>query len=71
MNDNGLSAADIAAVTDKNNGYAYPYPVFPYGNGGFGNGGFGNNSDWIWVILLLALFRRMGKQWQWSFWRWF
>jgi hypothetical protein len=47
------SVADIAAVVDNNRGYAYP--VFPYGNGGgFGNGGYG--SDWLWVILLLALF---------------
>lgn len=55
MNDN-MSPADVAAVvgnTDRNIGYAYP--VFPYGNGGgFGNGGYG--SDWLWVILLLALF---------------
>ena len=55
MGENGLSAADIAAVTDKNNGFGYAYPVFPYG-GGYGNSGFGNGSDWLWVILLLALF---------------
>ena len=52
MNDN-MSPADVAAVvgnTDRN----YAYPVFPYG----GNGGFGNGygSDWLWIILLLALF---------------
>ena len=55
MGDN-LSPSDIAAVvgnTDRN--VAYGYPVFPYG-GGYGNNGFGNGSDWIWVILLLALF---------------
>ena len=55
MGDN-LSPADISAVvgnTDRN--VAYGYPVFPYG-GGYGNNGFGNGSDWIWVILLLALF---------------
>ena len=55
MGDN-LSPADISAVvgnTDRN--VAYGYPVFPYG-GGYGNSGFGNGSDWIWVILLLALF---------------
>ena len=47
------SVADIAAVVDNNRGYAYP--VFPYGgNGGFGGSGYG--SDWIWIILLLALF---------------
>lgn len=56
MNDS-MSPADVAAVvgnTDRNNGFGY-YPVFPYG-GGMGNNGFGNGSDWLWVILLLALF---------------
>ena len=55
MNDN-MSPADVAAVvgnTDRN--YGFGYPVFPYG-GGYGNSGFGNGSDWLWVILLLALF---------------
>ena len=52
MNENGLSAADVAAVTDK----GYPYPVMPYGNmgGGFG-GGFGNDGGWAWIIIILAL----------------
>ena len=56
MNEN-MSPADVAAVvgnTDRNNGFGY-YPVYPLG-GGFGNSGFGNGSDWLWVILLLALF---------------
>ena len=60
MGDN-LSPSDIAAVvgnTDRN--VAYGYPVFPYG-GGYGNNGFGNGSDWIWVILLLALFGGFGN----------
>ena len=51
MNDN-MSPADVAAVvgnTDRN--FGYPYPVY---GGGFGNGGYG--SDWLWIILLLALF---------------
>jgi len=58
-----LSPADISAVvgnTDRNN-FGYAYPVFPYG-GGFGNGGFGNGSDWLWVILLLALFGRIQRK---------
>ena len=42
--ENSLSAADIAAVT-RNNGY---------------NNGFGWGGDWIWVILLLALFGNNG-----------
>lgn len=45
--ENSLSAADIAAVT-RNNGY-----------NGYGNG-FGWGGDWIWVILLLALFGNNG-----------
>lgn len=60
MGDN-LSPADISAVvgnTDRN--VAYGYPVFPYA-GGYGNNGFGNGSDWIWVILLLALFGGFGN----------
>jgi len=52
MNENGLSAADVAAVTDKN----YPYPVYPYGSmgGGFGSG-FGGDGGWAWLIIILAL----------------
>lgn len=50
------SVADIAAVVDNNRGYAYPYPMYG-GNGGFG----GTNSDWVWIILLLALFGGFGN----------
>ena len=55
MGENGLSAADVAAVTDRNNGFAYPYPVMPYG-GGFGNSGFGGDGGWLWLIIILVLF---------------
>lgn len=55
MGDNGLSAADIAAVTDKN----YVYPSMPYG--GFGNSGFGGDSSWLWLIIILALFGGWGN----------
>ena len=52
MNGDGMSPADVAAVvgnTDRN----YTYPIYPYGNnGGFGSG-FG--SDWIGLIVILAL----------------
>ena len=60
MGENGLSAADVAAVTDRNNGFAYPYPVMPYG-GGFGNSGFGGDSSWLWLIIILALFGGWGN----------
>lgn len=55
MGDN-LSPADISAVvgnTDRNSGFAYPYPMY---NGGFGNSGFGTDGGWLWLIVILALF---------------
>ena len=50
-----MGPADIKAVVDSNNGYAYPVMAYPYmgGYGGFGNG-FGN-GDWSWIIILLIL----------------
>ena len=54
MGDN-LSPADISAVvgnTDRNSGFAYPYPMY---NGGFGNS-FGGDGGWLWLIVILALF---------------
>ena len=51
---NGSIQPTVELATTNGNGFAYPYPVM-YGNGGFGgNAGYG--SDWVWVILLLALF---------------
>ena len=43
------------ATTNGNNGFTYPYPVYPmYGNGGFGgNNGF-LGGDGIWAILLFV-----------------
>ena len=55
MGDN-MSPADVAAVvgnTDRNNNFGYAYPVY---GGGFGNSGFGSNGDWLWLIVILALF---------------
>lgn len=62
MNGEGLSPADISAVvgnTDRN--YGYPYPVFPYGNSN--GGGFGSSfgSDWIGLIVILALLGGFGN----------
>ena len=51
---NGIQPTVELATNNGNNGFAYPYPVYPMMNGG--NGGFGYGSDWVWVILLLALF---------------
>ena len=55
---NGIQPT-VELATNNGNGYAYPvYPMM----GGFGNGGFGGyGSDFIWVILLLALFGGWGN----------
>ena len=56
MNGNGITPTVELATTNGNNGFAYPYPVYP-AMGGYGNGGFGGyGGDWIWIILLFALF---------------
>ena len=60
MGDN-MSPADVAAVvgnTDRNTGFAYPYPMY---GGGFGNSGFGGDSSWLWLIIILALFGGWGN----------
>lgn len=62
MND-GMSPADVAAVVgnnDRNNGFAYGYPVFPYGGGYGNNSGFGDGG-WLWLILILALMGGWGN----------
>lgn len=62
MESGSMSPADVAAVVDNRGGYGYGYPVMPYPMfGGFG-GGYGNGfgGDFIWVILLLALFGGWG-----------
>jgi hypothetical protein len=51
---NGSNGIQPVVELATNNNGAYPYPVYPMMNGG--NGGFGYGGDWIWVILLLALF---------------
>ena len=47
-------------LATKNGNRFYPYPIM-YGNNGFGNGYGGYGSDFIWVILLLALFGGWGN----------
>ena len=53
MNGNGIQPTVELATTNGNNGFAYP--VMPM-MGGYGNSGFGYGGDWIWIILLFALF---------------
>jgi len=51
----GIQPTVELATTNGGNGF-YPYPVYPM-MGGYGNGGFGGyGSDFIWIIILLALF---------------
>ena len=57
MGENTPSVSDIRAVMDASNG-SYPYPVYMNGGNGFGNSGFG--GDWVWLILILALFGGFG-----------
>ena len=57
MNGNtGIQPTIELATTNGNNGFAYPYPVYPmYGNSGFGgNNGFLGGDGWIILLLLLA-----------------
>ena len=55
MNGNSGIVPTVDLATNNN---AYPYPVMT----GFGNGGFGGyGSDFIWVILLFALFGGWGN----------
>ena len=57
MGENTPTVSDIRAVMDASNG-SYPYPVYMNGGNGFGNSGFG--GDWVWLILILALFGGFG-----------
>ena len=50
---NGIQPV-VELATNNNPGYAYP--VYPAMMGGYGNSGFGYGGDWIWIILLFALF---------------
>jgi len=55
---NGGIQPTVELATNNGN---YPYPVYPM-MGGFGNGGFGGyGSDWIWLIVLFALFGGWGN----------
>lgn len=58
MNGNSGIVPTVDLATNNNNGYAYP--VMPM-MGGYGNGFGGYGSDFIWVILLLALFGGWGN----------
>ena len=59
---NGIQPTVELATTNGGNGFAYPYPVYPMMGGfGGGNGGFGYGSEWIWIIVLIALFGGFGN----------
>lgn len=50
---NGIQPT-VELATNNGNGF-YPYPMM-YGN----NGGFGNSADFVWLIILIALFGGWG-----------
>ena len=49
------------ATTNGNNGFAYPYPVYPMGGFGGNNGFLGGDSGWIILLLLLAFSGNWGN----------
>ena len=51
----GITPTIELASANGNNGFAYPYPVYPMNGGGFGNGNGFLGGDGIWAILLFAL----------------
>ena len=56
MNGTSGITPTIELATNGNNGFAYPYPVYPAMGGFGGNSGFGFGGDSaIWLIVLLAL----------------
>ena len=56
MNGNSGIVPTVDLATNNN-----AYPVYPAMMGGYGNGGFGYGGDWIWIILLFALFGGWGN----------
>jgi hypothetical protein len=58
---NGGIQPTVELATNNGNGFAYPYPVMPMMGGFGGNGGLGYGSDWIWLIVLIALFGGWGN----------
>lgn len=62
MESSSMSPADIRAVMDANGNHGYGYPVYAMNPccGGFGGGFGGYGADFIWVILLAALFGGFG-----------
>ena len=55
---NGGNSGIVPTIDLATNNGAYPYPVMYGNNGGFGNG---YGADWIWIIVLLALFGGWGN----------
>jgi len=57
MNGNSGIVPTVDLATNNN-----AYPVYPMMGGyGYGNGGLGYGGDWIWIILLFALFGGWGN----------
>lgn len=67
-NGNGFAEGVVTGMATDRGGYGYGYgypvmPVMPYGGYGVGGGyggGYGFGGDWIWIIILFALFGNGG-----------
>lgn len=59
----GITPTVELATTNGNNGFAYPYPVYPMMGGFGGNGGNGGfwGGEGIWIILIIALLGGFGN----------
>lgn len=61
MEDGFAEGYAVGKDSNNGNGYGYGYPMmpmFPMFGGGYGNGN--NWGDWIWIIILFALFGNGG-----------
>lgn len=58
----GFADGVVAGMASNDRcGYGYPMmPMVPAYGGGYGNNGFGCNGDWIWIIVLFALYGNGG-----------
>ena len=57
----GFADGVVAGMASNDRGYGYPaMPMVPMYGGGFGGNGYGFGGDWIWIIILFALFGNGG-----------